>query len=371
MKVTVVHIHQKFYPYEGGSTQRLLNQLSFIDKSKYDIYVVSQKLGDEPTEEVYLGIKIYRYKHFFEIPLILMRLSKKINIDILHAHNYRPSFYTFLFNLFFKKKFVIEMHSIYSVKNRFNELLGKKLLSKADSIIVLSKKSRSLLINEFDIKQPINIIYNGVELKQFKHASSNILDIDKELSTFVGEPNRRKHIIVGYIGSLRLFQGIDNLVNIINNVKNKEIKFVVVGGTDQEISALRERISNTNVFLRSFVERDEAKHIYKTIDILLMPRPKMLSTDSALPLKPIEAIAAGNIIFSTDVGGMMELKEITKSQRIKFMSVQEMIETLNIMVKEDINKKQLDEGELEIFNIESQVKVLECMYSSLLERGII
>ncbi|WP_243293020.1 glycosyltransferase family 4 protein [Bacillus sp. FJAT-47783] len=366
MRTSIVHIHQKFYPYEGGSTQRLLNQLSYLDKSKYDVYVLCEKIGEEPTEENYQGINIIRYNRFYEIPFILKRLTKQIEINILHAHNFRPSFYANLFNLFSRKVFIIEMHSIYTVKNKISAWIGNKLLSKANSIIVLSNKSREILLNNLNISGEVNVIYNGIDLNDFRFANKEIMSIDRDFAEFVEEAAKKKDILVGYIGSIRPFQGIDNLIKIINSVTNEKIKFIVVGGNNQESNNIKSKIKNRNVFVREFVKKDKVKHIYKNIDILLMPRPKIASTDSALPLKPIESIAAGNLIYATNVGGMVELKQLTNSPRIKFLSVEEMIEDLNRLHIGDIDKNTINEGELGLFDIKSQVKILDDIYSSLL-----
>lgn len=328
-KKTIVHIHQKFYPYQGGSTHRLLNQLININTERYNIIVISQKLDNEKDEELYKGIKIIRYKKFYQIIRLLKDIEKKYKIDLLHSHNYRPSFYTAIFNVFHNKKMIIEMHSIYEVNSWLKKEIGRFLLKIANQIIVLSNESKRIIKEEYKIDKDIEIIYNGIELDKFINSDRELSSDNLDIKKFIDGSREKGKIIIGYIGSLREFQGIDNVIKIINSINNKKIRFIVIGGTEVESAEVAKKITSADVLVKPFVEKTQARKIYKNLDILLMPRPNTKATQSAIPLKPIEALASGNIIYSTNVGGMNELNDILKSNRIKFMTVDEMIIDIN------------------------------------------
>ena len=365
MKKNIVHIHQKFYPYQGGSTQRLLNQLENLDKEKFNIIVISQKMGNEPDYENYHHINIFRYSKFFQIFRILNKIDKEMGVDLLHSHNYRPSFFAVIANIILRKKIIIEMHSIYDVNNWFKKIVSKILLKSANQIIVLSDESRRILNEEYKLKNEIEIIYNGVDIDSFIHSNSSFSNFNKELGQFIQNAKGSKKILIGYIGSLRSFQGIDNVVKIINEAKNDNVNFLVVGGTQEESADLSKKILNKNTCISPFIDKIAVKSVYKNLDILLMPRPYTLATQSAIPLKPIEALASGNLIYSTMVGGMVELNNIIKSDRIKFMSVAEMIHEVNSLTYVEKVELMSDHKGLYIFDEKTQTQKLNDLYVNL------
>lgn len=366
MKKNIVHIHQKFYPYQGGSTQRLLNQLENLDKDHYNIIVISQKLKNDLDYEIYHGINIIRYSNFFQIFRILLKINKEVGIDLLHSHNYRPSFFTIMTNFILSKKIIIEMHSIYELKNWFKKFISKILLNSVDQIIVLSNESKRILNDEYKIKTKIEIIYNGVDIDSFVNSKDNIIKYNNEVSRFIRESKEKNKILVGYIGSLRSFQGINNVIKIINVTKNASVNFIIVGGSDEESRMLAKKIYNKNSYISPFVDKKNVISIYKNLDILLIPRPHTLATQSAIPLKPIEALAAGCIIYSTKVEGMVEFNKIVKSDKIKFMSTDEMIVEINNL--KNVEKSDLikDLKGLYAFDEKTQAKKLTNLYVNLM-----
>lgn len=367
MKKTVVHVHQKFYPYQGGSTHRLLNQLMKINKENFNLIVISQKLNNEPDEEIYEGIRIIRYKKFHEIIKILIKINRVYKIDIIHSHNYRPSLYASIARVLLNKPFIVEMHSMYKTKRKLSSIIGMKILKSANKIIVLSNESKRIINEEYQINNlvEVEVIYNGIDINEFRNSDS-IIDLDDtKLLNFITETKNKEKTLFGYVGSIRDFQGIDNIIKIINSVNNNLTSFLLVGGDSEDVNELKLKIqkNKNNTYIREFVDKSKVKKIYKNIDILLMPRPHTHATNSAIPLKPIEAIAAGKTILATDVKGMRELAEIINSNKILFMSVEEMIKRINDNhIKINTNDKNED---LSLFDINKQAKRLEEIYNNL------
>lgn len=362
----ILHVHQNFFPYEGGSTQRLLNQLENINRKNFNAIVLSQKIFNEADIEIIgNGVTVYRYKYFYQIFKLIYKINRENGIDLIHSHNFRPSLFSLISNIFLRKKIIIEMHSIYEVKNLINRIVSKFILRFASQIIVLSKESKRILLEDYNISKPIEIIYNGIDIEAFIFSDKKILEVDDNLIEFIRKSRDDNKIIVSYIGSLHPFQGIDNIVKIVNQVNNKNINFILVGGSTLESEGLAKNINNDRTLVLPFINRNTVKSFYKNIDILLMPRPETLATKSAIPLKPIEALASGALVYSTIVGGMLELKEITKSENIIFMTVLEMIEKLNNMNNLTKIDNKITSGNLELFNIKVQVQKLNDLYSDL------
>lgn len=341
---------------------RLLNLIKNDCKNKQ--IVISRMLEGYSREDTYEGIHIYRYKHFYEIPLIVKRICKFEKVDVIHCHNLRPAFWGNVANLFMNKPTILEMHSVYEVSGLLKNYLRKKVLNKAKYIIVISEESKRILTKEGIQGNHIQVLYNGIELNKFHKVLRKIAI--PTINEFF-DANKEK-VIVGYIGSLRSFQGIDNVISIINSVKNEKIAFVVIGGEKGETEELRKQIHNSNVLLHEFIPQEEVPFVYFNLDILLMPRPIDKQTNSAVPLKPIEALAAGCRILTTASGGMLELKRITKCDKLQVCSIDEMIGFINYENIKKTNKEFDGRNQLAQFDIEMQREKLARLYELVCER---
>ena len=61
------------------------------------------------------------------------------------------------------------------------------------------------------------------------------------------------------------------------------------------------------------VPHKEVNHYYDLIDVLAYPRHPMRLTELVTPLKPLEAMAQGQLFVASDVGGHQELVEDKKT----------------------------------------------------------
>jgi glycosyltransferase involved in cell wall biosynthesis len=85
---------------------------------------------------------------------------------------------------------------------------------------------------------------------------------------------------------------------------------LLVGGGPQEANLRQqaERLSlGENVIFTGRVPHKEVNRYYDLIDILAYPRHPMRLTELVTPLKPLEAMAQGQLFVASDVGGHKEL----------------------------------------------------------------
>lgn len=369
LMITIVHIHYMFYPYEGGSTSRLLNLIEDMDSLNYMNIVISKKLAQNKNYEVYKNIEIWRYKFTCEIPWILYKINKKRKIDIIHAHNYRPGLWASLSNLVLKKVLILEMHSIYKV-NFIKHIMVNWEYRIADKIIVLSNTSKDMLIADGVNKNKIFVIYNGINIESFRNSTNRLKDLDINLNEFLR--SKCSQVTIGYIGSIQAFQGIDNLISIINSVKNDYVKFLIVGGNESDVNHIYKKLINKNVYVRTFVKKEFVSNLYKNIDILIMTRPIISETQSAIPLKPIEALAAGVSVLSTEVEGMLELKKLTNANdnQIRIMDIQSMITYINNVCKDNLKDDLIPLNNINIFDQKYNSGLLAKIYKEIKENDI-
>lgn len=114
---------------------------------------------------------------------------------------------------------------------------------------------------------------------------------------------RDAEVLITYVGSFAVYQGVDLLFEVVPPVvaENPNARFVIIGGTPDEIRERRRRLADGNVeqavsFLGK-IPPDELPAYLAASDILLSPRIAGANT----PLKILDYFKAGRAIVATDV----------------------------------------------------------------------
>jgi glycogen(starch) synthase len=107
---------------------------------------------------------------------------------------------------------------------------------------------------------------------------------------------------------------LDALPAIIE--KTPDIRVLLVGGGPQEAN-LRQQADKLglkdHVIFTGRVPHSEVNRYYDLINVLAYPRHPMRLTELVTPLKPLEAMAQGQLFVASDVGGHKELVEHNKT----------------------------------------------------------
>jgi glycosyltransferase involved in cell wall biosynthesis len=98
--------------------------------------------------------------------------------------------------------------------------------------------------------------------------------------------------------------------------RRPDIRLLLVGGGPQEASLRQQArqlgLQNTEIFTGRIPHKDVNRY-YDLIDILAYPRHPMRLTELVTPLKPLEAMAQGQLFVASDVGGHKELIQHDKT----------------------------------------------------------
>jgi len=131
--------------------------------------------------------------------------------------------------------------------------------------------------------------------------------IDKKRIELIKQNSNSKKLeegyIVGFVGSIAWWQGVDILVKAVAKIKNlldKPVKLLIVGdGPEREkIEALCKKL-NAYCDITGFVKHEDALKLLKTFDVLVVPRRRISSTEAVIPIKIIEAWALGVPVIAT------------------------------------------------------------------------
>ncbi|CAH7385642.1 putative Glyco_trans_4-like_N domain-containing protein [Vibrio chagasii] len=295
----ILHLHEKFWPYKGGSTTRLLNLINGTESIHY-VLSRTHDAGLKTVERLGKNIIVIRYNSDFELCNLVIKLAFNRWFDIFHIHNLRASLVFLPMQIFFCNRSILELHSIYIPSKSWKKAIANISINFYRRILLLSDKSKNLLFDNYPVtSKDITVIENGICLDSFKY-----------------KRNLSGNIRVVYVGSLKGFQGVDQFVSVANLVKRQDIVFDVFGGSCQEIKFLKGMDNNNKVNFHGEIDFHDVPQIYAESDILLMTRSSMPSTDSAIPIKPIEALSVGCTVVSTRVGGMDELKSKLNSPNL-------------------------------------------------------
>ncbi|MBA4753503.1 MAG: glycosyltransferase, exosortase A system-associated [Sphingobium sp.] len=177
----------------------------------------------------------------------------------------------------------------------------------ADAVAVICEGLRADLATRGIDPAKIIVSPNGVDMDQF----GTPVPRDPALTAQLGLEGAD---VVGFIGSFYDYEGLDDLIAAMPRLvrARPRAKLLLVGGGPRE-QALRDQALASpfadHIVFVGRVPHDQVEHYYAQIDILAYPRKAMRLTDLVTPLKPLEAMAQGQLVAASSVGGHRELIE--------------------------------------------------------------
>ena len=259
-------------------------------------------------------IHIHNYYHFLT-PSILLAIKKYKQKNqckvIFTAHDYHficPNSGFQFFNKNVRRNFDINKKNInflkkfdhrtwfHSYLKVFQFVLNYKILKLRNVIDVIISPSEFLknVFKEYNIKQPIYVIRNPIELKK--------QDIKKI------KQNKNKIVMVGRLSPEK---GFIEFINKVNNEVNfyLEIHIYGTGELEEKIKEIKLK-SNIKIFMHGYIERENLIKELNKYDLFVLPS---VWYENA-PISIIEAGAAGLPILVPSYGGLIEMANLTETR---------------------------------------------------------
>jgi len=162
-----------------------------------------------------------------------------------------------------------------------------KLIWKKSAAVFSNSQGLKELALKTNPQQEIGIIFNGIDISEFKPAEN--LDSSKIIC----------------ISRLTDRKGINYLIEAFEKLKNDKFKLVIVGEGNQkeELEKMVEnlKISNRVEFLGR-VEHSKLPEVYRWAGVFVLP-----SLNEGMSNTMLEALASGLPLIATDTGGTREL----------------------------------------------------------------
>lgn len=374
-KIKVCHIVNRITAKEDGVFRHIYAQLKYLDNEMYEQFVVFH--GDFFVEKIF---REYNIK-YYSLPLLNKKYSIKIffyltkiiiseNVDIINAHLLKPYIIAGLINLFLRKKLIFSYHGSF-IENDYNTKIEKliykiihQFVSRFNNVKVLvpSKKSKNILINETKLFTQIDFYYNGY-LPIYSNKNINNFLIE-ELNHL-----KEKYFIIGYAGRLNREKNVECIIKILYELRNYNVFLVIIGDGEERLrlQRLSSSLSMRNVKFFGFIP--EAIHYIKLFDLLILT-----SKREGMPFVVWEAMFCGIPIISTDAGG---IKEIVEENNCGFIfnhnNYKEAVEKIILLLNnKSLCKKLGENGKQEViqkYNLNNFKSYFEKYYYNLINEG--
>jgi len=311
------------YPTYGGSGVVATELGLELAQRGHDIHFISYAQPirlDRPTANIhYHEVEVSRYPLFdyppYDLALAtrMAEVSELYDLDLLHVHYAIPHSVSALLARQMlaagKKKrklpFVTTLHGTDITlvgQDRSYLPITRYSIEESDGVTAISEYLRERTVREFEVKNPIEVIYNFVNCDVYcrdKNAAQRRLEY---------APNGERILV--HVSNFRPVKRVTDVIEIFDRVRKQvPAKLLLMGdGPDRspaEWLAVQKGIHNDVIFL------GKREQVYETLgisDVLLMP-----SELESFGLAALEAMASEVVPISTNVGGVPEVVEHGKS----------------------------------------------------------
>lgn len=285
---------------------------------------------------------------------------KKYNL--IHAHWVYPTGYiAMLLSKKYNIPYIITAHGsdIHTIPKE-NTKIAKctlEILENANKVVFVSDRLKRDALDLGYSGNNAEVIYNGVELNDFKELNKEEVKLDLG---FDG-------IVIGYIGRLEPTKGADRLPRIFNEINKlkEDIEFLIIGDGSLKENIIKE-LDELKIKYRycKSMEHKKLNKYMNSCDAIVVP-----SRNESFCCVALEAQACGTKVVASNVGGISEaigkfgfLVDSGENFERRFA------ETVNYCLNENINIYDMKKRTHE-FSWERTVKEELNIYEEVLNLG--
>jgi glycosyltransferase involved in cell wall biosynthesis len=281
--------------------------------SKYDIIDNIRYIRLEDKEKTFKRGSDFKYIETYANELV--RIAKKENITILHAHsNYLNAWGAIKAGEILKIPVIYEIRGLWYLTRltkepdykyggmfEYEKQMVKYAAIYADKIVTISNALKELVVSWGINEKKIEVIPNAVDIDKFSDVRYDSLLANKyNLKT--------KKLVLGFIGSITAYEGLDVLIKATDELikEGYDISLLIVG--DGIEKKRFEKLSKSkDIIFVGRVEHSEVKRYYSVIDVCVYARNDFEVCRYVPPLKPLEAMAMQKPIIVSNVPPLLEI----------------------------------------------------------------
>ncbi|MBW2735993.1 MAG: glycosyltransferase, partial [Deltaproteobacteria bacterium] len=176
---------------------------------------------------------------------------------------------------------------------------------EADAVTCITEALKAEMVARGVPAEKITIVPNGVDTDRFVP-----MDRDETLARELGLEGKR---VIGYIGSVVDYEGLDDLLRAVALLKQRDtpdfgVLIVGDGAVLNKIKTLTTELDLDDIVVfTGRVPHAQVEKYYSVIDIAPFPRKSLPVTEMVSPLKPFEAMAMEKIVIASNVAALEEI----------------------------------------------------------------
>lgn len=356
--------------FKNSSSVEELPEIEVIeDLTYYRLFTDINKYGVVPLE-----------KYLKEYGEALFNLAKNLNITILHgASNFMNGIAA---NYAARKlgiKSIYEVRGLWEItrmsrqpewenSEHFNMIkrLETEAALNADAVITITSALKNEMIARGVPENKITVVSNGVHTDRFV-PKKRVKVLEKKL----GYKNK---IVIGFIGSIVNYEGLEYLVEAAKILKDKNIKnFAVMivgdGAVLDDIKKLVKRLKVEDIFtFTGRVPHEEVEDYYSLVDIAPFPRKGLPVCEMVSPIKPFEAMSMAKAVVASNVAALEEIVQEGKTGLLfKKDNPNDLARVLLKLIQDENLRKRLGKNAREWVEKEKDWKILAKKVASVYE----
>lgn len=192
-----------------------------------------------------------------------------------------------------------------SLRYKISRNMETYAFRRADAVTCICEGLRADIVARGIPAEKVTVIPNAVDIEKFPLGSP----ADEALKAGLGLGGAR---VLGFIGSFYAYEGLDLLLAALPAIlaQAPDVRVLLVGGGPQETNLKRQAKSlgiADKIVFAGRVPHSDVNRYYDLVDLLVYARHSMRLTELVTPLKPLEAMAQGQLFIASDVGGHKEL----------------------------------------------------------------
>ena len=280
----IVQVTPRYPPRTGGVETHVSEISERLVERGHEVTVLTADAGEGvASREVRNGVTVRRYRGFapggaFHVAPLIAPAVRRIDADVVHAHNYHSLPVLFAGLGVQDERFVVTPHyhggSANSFRDRLLSLyrpLGKWALRDADEVIAVSEWEREQLRSDFGVEA--TVIPNGIDRERFANAA----------------PEERDRPYLLCVGRLEEYKGVQYAVRALTEMPERELVVAGSGPYRSELEAIAKRsgVADRVTFL-GYVADERLPKLYAGAEVFLA-----LSDFEAYGMTVGEALATG------------------------------------------------------------------------------
>ena len=283
--------------------------------------------------------------------------------DIVHAHTpYKVGIPALRAARKKGKKFVYEVRGIWEesaiARGKFSKWgprywrfrFGEnRVIRSADRIFCINELIKNDLINRGVDEELITVILNGARESMLSEGHQNQRgDVEEEEEILlesikkIGESSK----IVGYMGSIQKYEGLDLLANAVKQIigrgENAHLLVISNSGIGEDMRKYIRSIGMDEFStLCGPISREIIPKFYMKIDAIVIPRlANSRMAEMVTPLKPLEPIALGVPLIVSDTPAIREVVSDNTATIFQPGNVHDLVDKISSILSNEENGKE-------------------------------